>query len=105
MSFEEPNYILEQENYGKQYQENIEALKNRPEVIELDKLFFEVFEKYEPGKRLLEIAKERWLIPSLAAKGTRTYKEDLLWGEGFKEFIRLILSSIKTHQQRILAGK
>jgi len=101
----EENPILRQENYAKQYQENIEALKHKPEIVELDKLCYEVFHKSEPGKRLLEVMKERWLIPSLAAKGSETYKDDVIWGEGFKELIRFFISSIIAHEQRIQVGK
>jgi len=110
MSFEENqnfdnNPILQPENYAKQYQENIDALKNQPAIIELDKLCYEVFLKFEPGKRLLEVMKERWLIPALAAKGSANYEQDVIWGEGFKELIRFFLSSIIAHEQRIQAGK
>lgn len=105
MSFDEKeNPILQQENYAKQYQQNIDALKNQPHIIELDKLCYEVFEHFEPGKRLLEIAKERWLIPALADKRSPTYKTELVWAEGFKEFIRFVLASIIAHKQRIAAG-
>jgi len=104
MSFEE-NPILEQENYAKQYQENIEALKHKPEIVELDKLCYEVFHISEPGRRLLEICKERWLIPALANKSSPTYKDEVIWAEGFKELIRFFLSSIIAHEQRIQAGK
>ncbi len=102
---ENRNPILEQENYAKQYQENIDALKNQPMLVELDKLCYEVFEKFEPGKKFLEIAKERWLIPALADKRSPTYNTEVTWAEGFKEFIRFILSCVIAHKQRIEAGK
>ncbi len=100
----EKNPILEQENYLKEYQEKIEELKNSPTLIEFDRLCFELFEKNEMGKRFIELVRERYLIPSLAKAGTATYQLDVLWGEGFKDFPRMIIGSIKSHQQRIIAG-
>lgn len=101
---EERNPFLEHENYFAGYQENIEKLKNMPQVIEFDKLCFELFERNEMGRRFIELITERYLLNSLAKPGTATYQIDVIWGEGFKEFGRMILGSIKSHQQRILAG-
>lgn len=100
----EKNPFLEPENYWNSYQKNIEDLKNRPEVIEFDKLCYELFEMNTQGKRFLEIVKERYIIPSLAKPGTATYQVDVIWGEGFKELGRTILGCIKAHKQRIEAG-
>jgi len=102
---EDKNPILEQENYFKEYQKNIDDLKNKPEIIEFDKLTYEVFGMNEQGKRWLELVKERYVIPGLARLGTPTYQIDVIWGEGLKEFPRLIMSALKSHQQRIAAGK
>jgi hypothetical protein len=101
---EEKNHILEPENYLKQYQENIENLKHDPKLIEFDKLCFEIFGHNEQGKRFLELCKERYLIPAMAARGTATYQLDVMWAEGFKDFIRLIMGCVTSHQQRIQAG-
>jgi len=102
---ENVNPILEPENYFKEYQESIDKHKKDPRVIEFDKLCYEVFEKHEPGKRLLELATERYLIPAMAARGTPTYQIDVLWAEGFKDAFRIFINALHSHQQRILAGK
>lgn len=102
---EQPNPFLEQENFFGGYQKSIDELKNNPHVIEFDKLCFELFEANDLGKRFLELIKERYLIPALAKPGTPTYQLDVMWGEGFKEFGRMLLSCVISHQQRILAGK
>lgn len=101
----EKNPFIEPENYFDGYQKSIDELKNKAEVIEFDKLCFELFEKSDAGKRFLELIKERYLMASLARPGTATYQIDVIWGEGFKEFGRMVLSCIRSHQQRILAGK
>ncbi len=100
----EKNPLLEPEDYMQGYTDKINALKNDPKIIEFDKLCYELFEKNEMGKRFIEIILERYLIPALARPGTATYQLDIMWGEGFKDFARMLISSIKSHQQRIVAG-
>lgn len=101
----ERNSLLEPENYMKDYEKSIEELKNNPGIIEFDKLCFELFSHNEMGKKFLELSTERYLIPALAKPGTATYQLDVMWAEGFKDFIRMLISSVKSHQQRISAGK
>lgn len=101
---QEQNHILQQEDYSKGYQEKIEDLKNQPAIIEFDKLCFELFEANEQGKRFLEICKERYLIHPMSQKDTPSFTVDLIWDEGFKTFIRMLINHIRTHQQRIVAG-
>lgn len=95
------NPFLEAENYFTPYQENIDKLKNNPELIEFNKLCFELFEMNSQGKRFLEVAKEKYLIYALVPKGTSTYPIDVLWQEGFKDAFRLLLTAVNSHQQRI----
>jgi hypothetical protein len=98
------NPFLEQENFFAGYQKSIDELKNNPQIIEMDKLCFELFESNPQGKRFLEVVTERYLIPALVKMGTPTYQLDVLWAEGFKDFPRMLLGSVKSHQQRIMAG-
>lgn len=102
--FNEPNPILQQENFYSGYQKSIEDLKNSPESIEFDKLCYEIFEMNAQGKRFLELVKERYVVPAIVSRGTPTYQIDVIWAEGFKEFPRLCLSAIHAHKQRIIAG-
>lgn len=101
---EQPNPMLEPENYFKKYQENIDNLKNQPEVVEFDKLCFETFEASEIGKRFLEFAKERFFIYSQISRGDANYQTNLIWQEGFRDAYRMIMHHVKSHQQRIAAG-
>lgn len=101
---EAPNPFLQQEDYFASYKKSMEEMRNNPQMIELDKLCFELFGMNEQGKKFLEMAKERWLIPALAKPGTATYQIDVIWAEGFKDFIRMIVMGIQTHNQRIKAG-
>lgn len=98
------NPLIEPEDYFAGYREKIEGLKNNPELIEFDKLCFELFESNKQGKRFLELIRERYLVPALAKPGTATYQLDIMWAEGFKDFGRMLLSSVISHQQRIVAG-
>lgn len=97
------NPLLQQEDYFKQYKENIDKMRNDPTVIEFDKLTYELFKMNEQGKRWLEIIKERYLIPALAKPGTATYQLDVMWAEGFKDFPRMIIMAILAHDQKITA--
>lgn len=101
---EEENPLIQPENYFKGYDNQIEDLKHKPELIAFDKLCFDVFEHSECGRAFIELVKERYLIPSLVSKGNATYQLDVLWQEGFKDFVRMILSCITSHKQRIKAG-
>ena|ERR1022692_3904554 len=104
MSEQQKNPFLEQENFFAGYEKSIDELKNNPHVIEFDKLCYELFEHNAQGKRFLELVTERYLIPAMAKPGTATYQLDVLWAEGFKEFGRMLIGSVRSHQQRIHAG-
>ena len=97
------NPILEPEDYFKDYKENINKMRNDPSVIEWDKLVYELFSMNPQGKRFMELVTQRWLIPALAKPGTATYQLDVMWAEGFKDFPRMILMAIQSHDQKIRA--
>ena len=104
MTDSEVNPFLIAENYWKPYEEKIQSLKNNPELIEFDKLCFELFEMNPQGKRFMDIAREKYLTHALVQKGTPTYQIDILWQEGFKDAFRMILMSLQSHAQRIKVG-
>lgn len=98
------NPILQQEDYLAGYDESIEALKNKPQLVSLDKLCYEVFVGTEAGKKLMEHFLENYLIPPLADRNAPDYPMKAVWGEGFKDFIRMLRMAVKSHEQRIQAG-
>jgi hypothetical protein len=100
----EDNPYLQQENYFEGYKEKIDALKQRPDVVELDMLCYMVFSTPD-GKKLLEQFVERYLLPGFANPNLPNAGEAALYYEGFKEGFRLIRGSIKAHEQRIEAEK
>jgi|SRR5271156_3647961 len=100
---EEKNPFIETENYFDGYQKSIAALKNNPEILEFDKLCYELFENQEAGRIFIKLVKEKYLIPSMVSKGNPTYQIDVLWQEGFKDFARMILTCVMSHKQRINA--
>ena len=97
------NPLIEQENYFEGYQKNIENLKNNPELLEFDKLCYELFEHQDAGRRFMALVTEKYLIPSMVSKGNPTYQLDVLWQEGFKDFARMIRNCVLSHKQRINA--
>jgi hypothetical protein len=102
---EQRNPILEQEDYYKGYNEKIQEMRNKPEVIEFEKLVYELFEMNPQGKRFLELIVEKYLIPRRSQPGTQTFAMDLLWEDGYKSPFREIRDAIRSHQNRIMAGK
>jgi len=99
------NPLLQQEDYFKGYNESVETHKNSPAVIEFEKLVYELFEMNPQGKRFLELAIERFVIPRRSQAGTPSFAMDLLWEDGYKSPFREIRNAIRSHQNRILAGK
>lgn len=96
----EENPYLQPEDYFEGYKKKIDELKMRPELVELDKLCYQVFQS-EDGKKLMNEFVERYLLPGFANPSIPNAGEVSLFYEGFKEAFRLIRGSIKAHQQRI----
>jgi len=104
MSKSEENPFLKQEDYFSGYQEKIDDLKSRPAAVELDMLCYLVF-KSDDGKKLLNEFVERFMMPGFIDPYNPNAKEAALYYEGFKQAFRLIIGSVKAHQQRIDAEK
>ncbi len=102
---ESDNPLIQPEDYFKQYQENIDKLKNDPNIVAFDKLCYEVFEATEVGRKFIEFAKERFIINSQISRGQPTYQLDVIWQEGFRDAYRMIFYHVNSHKQRIAAGK
>ena len=100
----EENPYLAQEDYFDGYQKKIDELKHRPDIVELDKLCYLVFQT-ENGKLLLNEFTERYLLPGFVNPSHQNASAASLYYEGFKEAFRLIRGSVKAHQQRIEAEK
>jgi hypothetical protein len=99
----ENNPLIQPEDYFKGYNDSIKELRNRPDIIELDRLFYEVFEHNEQGKKLLELVIQRFFVSSQISKGSATYQIDTIWQEGFRDAWRLAITSVMSHRQRIKA--
>jgi len=95
-----PNPFIDQEDYFEGYRESIAKLKNKPEAIEFDRLCYAVFENRN-GRELMQELEERYLLPALAARGSKTYADDLMFFEGFKDAFRHLKICIHSHKQRI----
>ena len=97
------NPLLKQEDYAAQYNENIEKLRNNPELVAFDKLCYELFHVNEMGVEFIKLMTERYLIPPMANRDSPEFKTMAVWAEGFKDCIRLFRASAKSHEQRIKA--
>lgn len=97
------NPILQPEDFMAGYRESIENLKNDPALISFDKLCYEVFAS-GVGKKFMEVATDRYLIPPLADRNSDNFSTNAVWAEGFKDVFRMIRSCIISHEQRIKAG-
>jgi hypothetical protein len=102
---QERNPLIEPENFFQGYQQSIENMKNNPQVVEFDKLCFELFEMNPQGKRFIELITERYLLTVAGAPGSPTYPQECMWSEGVRYAFLLLRNSVKQHQQRIQAGK
>jgi len=98
----EGNPFLKEENYYAGYQENIDKLKDKPEAMMWDKLCYLVFSTPD-GKAFINEVKERFLLPGFVHPNNTNANYAAVYFEGFKEFGRMILNSIKSHEQRIQA--
>ena len=98
-------YDLSPNDYFEQYNKNIESLKNRPEIVEFDKLCYELFHSNEQGKVFMEFVKERFLEDALASPGDQNFQISCMYYEGFKEAFRMLKRNIVAHKQRIEADK
>lgn len=99
------NPLLKPEDYMSDYKENIENLKNHPELISFDKLCYELFIANETGRKFIEYIKERYLLKSLANRDSGNYAIKVIWADGFKDFPRMIIQAMTSHEQRIKAGE
>jgi hypothetical protein len=98
----ENNPYIEPENYYQGYQDSINKLKDRPDVVEFDKLCHLVF--YSPdGKMLMDAIQKRFIEPSLASPASPQYPTLVIFMEGFKEALRTLKHCALSHEQRIKA--
>lgn len=98
------NPLLQPEDYMQGYTKSIEDLKNRPEIILFDKLCYEVFNT-EMGLKLLHEITERYLLRPSTSVDHPNFSSMCVWGEGYKSAFLTLIQSVRSHEQRIQAGK
>jgi len=98
----EDNPLLQPEDFLKGYRDSIEELKNRPELVQFDKICYELFSS-DIGKKFMEYVTDNYLIPPLADRTAKNFAMTAVWAEGFKDFARMIRAHIRSHSQRIAA--
>jgi len=97
----EKNPFLEPENYFEGYNKSIESMKNHPSVVELDRLCYQVFNTSDEGKKLIEVFKERFLLPSIPAQLNKGFETTCVYYEGYREAFRQIIQSVRNYQERM----
>lgn len=102
MKEDNQNPFLQTENPYEGYKESMDNLKNKPEAVEFDKLCYLTF-KEEHGKKLLEVFRDRFLIPGFIHPNSPNARDGALYFEGFKEAYRMIFNAIRAHEHRIEA--
>ena len=98
----ETNPYIEPENYYAGYQESIDKMKEKPDVVEFDKLCHMVFHSPD-GKALMKEIDKRFLMPALSSPANPNYANLVVFMEGFKEAFRTLKNCVVAHDQRIRA--
>ena len=96
------NPLLQPEDFLGGYRDSVEELKNRPELIQFDKMCYELFNS-ELGKKFMDYVLETWVIPPLCDRNSPYFSTSSVWSEGFKDFPRMLRGAIRSHEQRIQA--
>ncbi|MDX2368824.1 MAG: hypothetical protein QNK36_10530 [Colwellia sp.] len=91
---------FEPENYFDGYNESIENLKNKPETLEIDMLFYQVFETPN-GIKLQQEIDRRIIMPAMSNINSSNFSQDLIYTEGYKDAFRFIRKCVESHRQRI----
>ena len=102
MEEQKRNEFIEPEDYYAGYQESIDKLKNRPELVAFDKLCHLVFHTPD-GKALIEELKRCYLIPALCSPAHENFDKLTIYFEGFKEAFRQIIHCVESHDKIINA--
>lgn len=100
----EDNPFIKTPNYMDGYNEKIKELRNKPEVVALDKMCYELFEAHPLGKQFMEYVTERYLLGKFSDVNQANYSEACIFYEGFRDAFRLLRSSVASHKQRIQAA-
>lgn len=89
-----------QEDFWQGYQTSIDKSKEDPRLIEFDRLCFEVFEKTEAGKKLLEYLIETIVMPGTPSRDTQAFPMTCVYYEGQRDCIRLLRQSTRSYRER-----
>jgi hypothetical protein len=99
----ENNPFIGADDHFKKYNENIDRLKNDPNIVAFDRLCYEVFEHYEPGKKLLERLEQLYLHQAMSDPTRGTYVSETIFNDGMRALIIRFMQAVKSHSQRIKA--
>jgi hypothetical protein len=78
--------------------------KHQEEVIEFQRLCFEIFHMSDMGKKLYDMMLKKYIIPSRFVPTDPQASNQALYWEGFKEGMRGLWDQGLMHQKRINEG-
>jgi hypothetical protein len=71
---------------------------------EMERICYEVLEVNPDGQNLWKKIEEQFLIPNLCSPRSASFKEEVIYFEGFREAFRHIKALALNHKKRILGG-
>jgi len=99
----EKNPLIEPENYFDGYNQSAKnAAMAEPGQVAFDELCFTVLGLTEDGKKLMEILKERFIMPSVPAKLGLDFPISATYYEGFREAFRQLIGHVEGYKARKL---
>lgn len=94
------NPYINPANYLDGYQESLDKLRQNKDVIQFDKLCFEVLETTPQGRKLQQLFKDRFIYTSTPAQLNTNYDFACIFYEGFREAFRHLLANVESYRQR-----
>lgn len=100
----EKNGLIEPENYYDGYNESMKKLAaSQPEQVAFDELCFTVLGQTDDGKKLLDLFKERFIMPSVPCTlGGADFPTAAIYYEGYREAFRQLIGQVEGFKQRKL---
>jgi len=95
---------IDNQDYSEGYKKNIEALKNKPEMLAFNKACFDM-ESTKEGAALMDMLEERFLLPALINPNHPDFTKLLPYYEGVRDMVRTIKMSSKAHEAFIEYNK
>jgi hypothetical protein len=100
----ERNGLIEPENYYDGYNASAKKVAaSQPEEVRIDELMFSVFGLTEDGQKLMNIFKERFIMPAVPCNlSGADFPTAAVYYEGYREAFRQIIGQVEGFKKRKL---